>query len=712
MSIKSIREVLLIEDNPGDARLLQEMFREHGGGATKLTWIQAMGEAETHLATNDVDVILLDLGLPDVQGLDAVRRARAAAPLVALVVLTGLDDESAAAAALQEGAGDYLIKGEIETRGLMRSLRYAVERQTMQTVMNAISARAIATLNCIGDAVACTDMSGTITFLNLAAETLTGWSSFQAQGRPMAEVFQIVDGATRKYVLTPVGVGASWLAAIHLPSHAVLIRRDGFETAVEDSIAPIRDRDGLETGAVFVLRDATRTRAMTKEITYAAEHDFLTGLPNRIVLNHRISQAIAGALRNNDKLALLFLDIDGFKHINDSLGHAVGDRLLESIARRLILCVRASDTVSRQGGDEFIVLLGKMIDHEGALISSKRLLAAVAQPHSIDGHDLHVTASIGISVYPDDGLDAETLIKNADTAMYQAKAHGRHGYEFFKPAMNVRAVERQSIEEGLRRAIERREFVLHYQPKINLASGTISGMEALLRWQHPVRGLVQPAQFIPVAEDCGLIISIGAWVLQEACAQAKIWLDAGLPAAKMAVNVSGIEFQDLGFAKGIFKVLEESGLPSTALEVELTESVLMKSSEHAVSVLGALHARGVTLAIDDFGTGYSSLSYLRRFPIDVLKIDQSFIRQISRDGDDTAIVTAVIGLAKNLKLSVVAEGVETQEELDFLRAQRCDEVQGYYFSKAVPAPVFEQLLRSGIAPPEPHIADKKFAYGD
>jgi diguanylate cyclase (GGDEF)-like protein/PAS domain S-box-containing protein len=712
MSINSIRDVLLIEDNPGDARLLQEMFRDHGGAATRLTWIQAMGEAEAHLAANEVDAILLDLGLPDVQGLDAVRRARAAAPLVALVVLTGLDDESAAAAALQEGAGDYLIKGEIETRSLMRSLRYAIERQTMQTVMNAISARAIATLNCIGDAVACTDMSGTVTFLNLAAETMTGWSSRQAQGRPMADVFQILDGTTRMSVLSPVDVGARWLATIHLPSHAVLIRRDGFETAVEDSIAPIRDRNGLETGAVFVLRDATRTRAMTKEITYAAEHDFLTGLPNRIVLNGRISQAIAAGLRNNTKAALLFLDIDGFKHINDSLGHAVGDKLLQSIAKRLVLCVRGSDTISRQGGDEFVVLLGKMNERAGAVTSSKRLLAAVAQPHSIDGHDLHVTASIGISVYPDDGLDAETLIKNADTAMYQAKASGRQGYQFFKPAMNVRAVERQSIEEGLRRAVERGEFVLHYQPKVNLASGAISGMEALLRWQHPVRGLIAPAQFIPVAEDCGLILSIGAWVLREACAQAKTWLDAGLPAAKMAVNVSGIEFQDSGFANRIFRILEESGLPSAALEVELTESVLMKSSEHAVEILGALHERGVTLAIDDFGTGYSSLSYLRRFPIDVLKIDQSFIRQISRDGDDSAIVTAVIGLAKNLKLSVVAEGVETVEELDFLRAQRCDEVQGYYFSQPVPAPVFEQLLRSGIVPAETEMDKKTFAYGD
>jgi EAL domain-containing protein (putative c-di-GMP-specific phosphodiesterase class I) len=345
-------------------------------------------------------------------------------------------------------------------------------------------------------------------------------------------------------------------------------------------------------------------------------------------------------------------------------------------------------------------------------MSAKRLLAAVAEPHFIDGHDLQVTTSIGISVYPDDGLDAETLIKNADTAMYQAKANGRQGYQFFKPAMNVRAVERQSIEESLRRAVERQEFILHYQPKINVATGAITGVEALLRWQHPVRGLVPPAQFIPVAEDCGLILSIGDWVLREACAQAKTWADAGLPPVKIAVNVSGVEFQDISFSNRLFKILEESGLPAGALEVELTESVLMKRSEHAIAVLGALHEHGVTLAIDDFGTGYSSLSYLRRFPIDVLKIDQSFIRQISRGGDESVIVTAVIGLAKNLKLSVVAEGVETLEELEFLRAQGCDEVQGYYFSRPVPAASFEALLSSGIVPQETVTLKKRFANGD
>jgi EAL domain-containing protein (putative c-di-GMP-specific phosphodiesterase class I) len=332
------------------------------------------------------------------------------------------------------------------------------------------------------------------------------------------------------------------------------------------------------------------------------------------------------------------------------------------------------------------------------VISATRLLAAVARPHSIAGHDLHVTASIGVSVYPDDGLDAETLIKNADTAMYQAKENGKQNFQYFKPAMNIRAVERQSIEENLRRALERGEFALHYQPKIDLLTGVISGVEALIRWTHPARGELSPAQFIPIAEDSGLILAIGAWVLREACTQARAWQDAGLPAARMAVNVSSMEFRDENFLKNLSDILSETGLAPGLLELELTESVLMKRAETAISILGALREQGVSIAIDDFGTGYSSLSYLRRFPIDVLKIDQSFVRQISNGGGDTAIVAAVIGMARSLRLRVVAEGVETLEELLFLQAQQCDEVQGYYFSRPVLPDVFGALLASGIQP--------------
>jgi diguanylate cyclase (GGDEF)-like protein len=463
-------------------------------------------------------------------------------------------------------------------------------------------------------------------------------------------------------------------------------------------------------------------RATTVRVAYAAEHDLLTGLPNRMLLNDRIDRAIALARRHDKTVAVLVLDLDGFKHINDSLGHAIGDKLLQAIAERLVACVRGSDTVSRQGGDEFVVLLSEVeqsadvavaaariaravsephaIDqnelHVHAAIAAGQMLQAVAEPHSIDRHELHVTACIGVSVYPDDGRDAATLIQNADTAMYQAKESGRQSYRFFEPDMNVRAVERQSIEEDLRRALERHEFLLHYQPIIDLRTGAITGAEALIRWMHPTRGLVSPLQFIPVAEDCGLIVPIGNWVLREACAQARAWADAGLPPITMAVNASAIELRREAFPENLFATLHETGLEPASLVLEVTESVLMKHAEAAASILRALREKGVKVAIDDFGTGYSSLGYLRKFPLDTLKIDQSFVRQIGTPGEDTAIVTAVIGMAQGLKLRVVAEGVETLEELEFLQARGCDAAQGYYFSRPMPPDQFETLLRTGI----------------
>jgi diguanylate cyclase (GGDEF)-like protein len=569
----STKTLLLIEDNLGDARLLREMLNGQTSFNTQLTQLESMMAAEAHLAKRAVDIILLDLGLPDAQGLEAIRRTHAAAPGIPLVVLTGLDDESLAVQALQLGAQDYLIKGQIETRGLLRALRYAVERKTMES------------------------------------------------------------------------------AAL----------------------------------------------AMARQMAHSAEHDFLTGLPNRMLLNDRIGQAIALARRHTRKVAVLFLDLDGFKHINDSLGHPVGDKLLQSVAKRLVACIRGSDSVSRQGGDEFVVLLLDLEHAEDAAVTARRMLEAVALPHSVDHHDLHVTASIGVSVYPDDGLDADTLIKNADTAMYQAKENGRRSFQFFKPAMNVRAVERQFIEEGLRRALERGELALYYQPKVNLTTGAIAGVEALLRWTHPTRGPIAPTQFIPVAEECGLIVPIGRWVLREACTQAWTWIKAALPVTTMSVNVSAMEFRDKNFLDGVFAILLETGFDPSLLQLELTESVLMKSVESTASILQNLRKRGVQVAIDDFGTGYSSLSYLRKFPVDALKIDQSFVRQISTPGDDTTIVKAVIGMARSLRLRVIAEGVETLEEVAFLRAYRCEEAQGYYFSRPVPAEQFAMLLRNGVA---------------
>ena len=806
--------------------MLRRMFDKENPGCFEFTHLSRMSDAILHLQNGGVDIVLLDMGLPDAQGLETVRRAHAAAPQVPLIVLTGLDDEEQIVEAIKEGAQDYIVKGHIENRALPRALRHAIGRKAMEVDLLAeknraelqaaalkatanavvitdpagtviwinsafeqltgyaseeivgkstrvlksgqnspaiyqdmwrtilegriwrgelinrrkdgslydeemtitpvqdeagkitqyiaikldISARKIAeeilflekeraqvTLNSIGDAVVCTDIAGHVSFLNLIAEKMTGWTREEAYGRPLAEVLRILDTTTREVIPNPMKMEGGQLLSMHLPPNCVLIRRDGFEIPIEDSVAPIHDREGMATGAVIVFRDVSATRAMAEQMAHSAQHDYLTGLPNRMLLNDRVGQAIASAPRNSRKVAVLFLDLDGFKHINDSLGHSIGDKVLQSVAKRLVKCVRAADTVSRQGGDEFVILLVDLEKAEDAAITARRVLKAVAETHSIGLLDLHVTTSIGVSVYPDDGLDADTLIKNADLAMYQAKENARQNYQFFKPAMNVRAVERQAIEESLRGAVARHEFALHYQPKINLTTGQITGAEALVRWTHPVRGPVPPAQFIPVAEDCGLILPIGNWVLREACRQARAWLDAGLPPTSMAVNISAMEFRNEAFLEGVFTILKETGFDAQYLELELTETALMRHVESTETILRELRARGVQLAVDDFGTGYSSFSYLRRFPIDALKIDQSFIRQITTTPDEKAIVAAVITMCRSLKMRVIAEGVETHEEMAFLQAHHCDEAQGYYFGRPMPPQDFAKLLESGIS---------------
>jgi diguanylate cyclase (GGDEF)-like protein len=673
------------------------MLNEQESHRIELTHVESMVDAEGRLAEGTTDIILLDLGLPDAQGLEAVRRAHLAAPRMPLVVLTGIDDESLAARALKEGAEDYLIKGQIEPRSLLRALRYAIERKMMEEALFTEKEQAQVTLNSIGDAVISSDISGKITFLNLAAETMTGWRWTEAAGRPVTDVFLTISAFTGNTAPNPMTLATEVNYTVSLPANSLLVGRTDTRTPIEGSVSPIYGREGRASGSVVVFRDVSAAREMAVQMTHSFEHDFLTGLPNRLLLNDRISQAISLAPRHHKQVAVLFLDIDGFKHINDSLGHPIGDKLLQSIALRLVECVRGSDTVSRQGGDEFVVLLSEAEQWEDAAIVAKRMLDSVAEPHSIDEHDLHVTTSIGVSVFPDDGRDAETLIKNADTAMYQAKENGRQSFQFFKPAMNVRAVERQSIEESLRRALERNEFVLNYQPKIDLGTGVITGAEALIRWMHPNRGVVSPTQFIPVAEDCGLIRPIGEWVLREACLQARAWVDDGLPVSTMAVNVSAMELRDISYLEVLFSVLRETGMDPKGLELELTESVLMKHAESAAVILQTLREQGVQVAIDDFGTGYSSLSYLRKFPIDALKIDQSFVSRVTEAGDDTSIVTAVISMAQSLRLRVVAEGVETLEQLEFLQAHACDEAQGFYFSRPLPAPEFGAMLRSGIS---------------
>jgi diguanylate cyclase (GGDEF)-like protein/PAS domain S-box-containing protein len=819
--------VLLVEDDPADARLIQDALAGTGNSLFRVEWVTRLSDALKRLGSEKFEVILLDLSLPDSKGLEAFDQVFQAAPDSLILVLSGLTDEETARQAMERGAHDYFSKGHVDAHWLPRALRYVMERKTARGALqsseerframsdasplgifvsdaegsciytnaayHAISGlkleetlgtnwsmaihpedrervlaewrvaardqapfqtefrflqkderivwtrvnsaamldgkkwfglvqtvediterkaaeftvrvaeenlfmekeRAQVTLNSIGDAVLTTDTLGNVTYLNLVAEAMTGWAHDEALGRPITEVFHIVDGTTRLAAANPMLRAIGENMAVGLATNSVLIRRDGSESAIEDSAAPIHNRDGQVTGAVIVFHDVSESRAMALEMAHLAQHDFLTGLPNRLLLTERFSHAIGLAQRHKKQVGLLFLDLDNFKHINDSLGHAVGDLLLQSVANRLVECVRTTDTVCRQGGDEFVILLAEIGQPQDAAHVAETLRAALDMPHLIDGHELHISLSIGISVYPDDGTHVDTLMQNADTAMYHAKASGRNNYQFFRADMNTRAVRRLFVESSLRRALKRGEFLLHYQPKIDLASGAMTGAEALLRWQDPDLGLVMPAQFVPIAEDNGLIVPVGRWVLREACRQIQAWLDAGLPAVPVSVNISAAEFRHEGFLEGVAQILKETGLAPHYLELELTESILMHDVESSASVLEALKAMGVQLAIDDFGTGYSSLSYLKRFPIDTLKIDQSFVRDIATDADDATIVAAVIGMGRNLKQRVIAEGVETQEQLEFLQARHCDEGQGFHFSHPVSAGDFARLLDTG-----------------
>ena len=698
--------ILLIEENPTDAEIIREaMSRSLDEPSFKVQWVRGCDEALEHLTPkhpqqrSKTAAILINISFPDAQGNATLDRLFAAAPEIPILVIAGSQDEAVAKLAIQRGAQDYLLKERIDSYLLPKMVISMIERAANAEALFDEKERAEVTLNSIGDAVMSTDVWNEVTYLNAVAESLTGWTRESAKGHQLEEVLNIVDATTRQRILNPMAVAIRENKTVALTPNCMLIRRDGHEAAIEDSTAPIHDRRGRVTGAVMVFHDVSTARALSLKMSYLAHHDSLTDLPNRILLNDRLTQAITLAYRHQQKLAVLFIDVDRFKHINDSLGHAVGDRLLQAVAQRLFECVRTSDTVSRQGGDEFVVLLTEIKHARDAAVIADKIILSLSAPYAIDQHELHLTASIGIVTYPDDGMNAETLMKNADFAMYQAKDAGRNNYQFFKTEMNVRAIERLSLENALRHALERHEFTLYYQPKINLLSGAITGVEALIRWQHPVRGLVSPAQFIPVAEECGFIVPIGRWVLREACEQIRRWQRDGFPILRIAVNISPVELRATDFVAKVRDILAETGLDPHCLEFELTETSLMQDSRTTVEVLRELKEIGVLLALDDFGTGYSSLSYVKRFPIDTLKIDQSFVRDLATDADDASIVSAVISMGKSLHMRVVAEGVETRDQLEFLREHSCPFAQGYFFSPPVIAEELGQLLARGAALP-------------
>ena len=689
--------LLIAADADEAARVLGEL-----GSVTEesfeVQWVTELSRGIERLRDGGVSAAVLDLNLSDSQGLETFNQLFGVAPDLPILILSEAGTEEIARQAVHLGAYDYLINEQADGYRLRRTVRTMIDRHALEAV-RVENELATTTLNLIGEGILRTDADGNVTYLNRFAEKMTGWSRAEARGRPFADVLRLIDnisGASLDDALAIALQADKTASGMTSSINCTLVRRDGEEFGIESRVAIIHDQEGNAVGAVVAFRDVSAARVASLEMSRVAQHDVLTNLPNRALFNDRLSQAISLAERQSKQLAVLFVDLDQFKRINDSLGHSVGDRLLRSVARRLVACVRRTDTVSRLGGDEFLILLSQIEHSEDAAITARKILRAVAAPHVIDSKSLDVNVSIGGSTYPADAQNAETLVSYADVAMYEAKQQGRNSYQFFRTDMRARMATRVALERDLRCALGRNEFTLHYQPMVNFQTGQCTGMEALLRWQHPERGLLSAATFVPIAEECGLIVAIGQWVLLEACRQARAWSDLGLKVVPVAVNVSAVEFRARDFLSGIRAVLIATGLDPQDLELELTEGVLMQDAESAVVTLLALKAMGVKLAVDDFGTGFSSFTYLRRFPVDTLKVDKSFIHEITEDSDGTTIVNAMINIGKSLRQRVVAEGVETRSQLDFLQRQGCDEGQGYYFSHPVTAEQVEKMFNTGV----------------
>jgi diguanylate cyclase (GGDEF)-like protein/PAS domain S-box-containing protein len=688
--------VLLIEGRADDAAKILNDLHSPTEKLFQVEWATELSSGIERLRKGGVGAVVLDLTLPDSDGIETFDKLFRAVPDVPILVLSEPDSEAIARQAVRRGARDYLLKNQVDGYRLRQALQRMLDRQTADAI-SLENVTANLTLDSIGEAVLRTDLTGNVMYLNRVAEKMTGWNREEALGRPVVEVLQLIDGVSRVAISDVMKIGIQEDASARVAPcciSCVLVRRDGFELGIENTVELIHNEQGDVIGAVVAFHDVSAAHSKSLEMSHLAHHDVLTGLPNRTLFNDRLRQAIVMAERQGKQLAVMFVDLDHFKKINDSLGHAVGDKLLLSVARRLVACLRRADTVSRRGGDEFVILLSQVEHAEDVAISARKILRTLASPHIIDNKSLDINASIGGSTYPNDGQDAESLMDKADAAMYEAKQHGRNNYQCYRLDMQARLTERISLEGDLRYALGRNEFLLHYQPKFNLLTGQITGVEALIRWQHPQRGLVPPADFIPIAEECGLIVPIGRWVLLEACRQAKEWRDLGLGVVPIAVNVASAEFGDKDFLSGVRAVLIATGVEPQNLELELTESVLMQDAETAVRTLGALKAMGVQLAIDDFGTGYSSFTYLRRFPVDALKLDQSFVQDITADPGDATIVSAMISLGMSLKQRVVAEGVETHAQLKFLQSHECGEGRGYYFSRPIVAEQVAKLFNT------------------
>ncbi len=691
--------ILHLEDNQRDAELVEALLHSNDIDCT-ITWVESESAFTTALGKGDIHLIISDYALPDFNGLAALKIATQTSPETPFILFSGTLGEEAAIDCLRNGAIDYVLKHRCKRLipAVRRALSDAQQRHQRQLAEDALRLRNCAIEASVNAIIITNNISPhrPIEYVNPAFERMTGYTAAEAIGHNC----RFLQGENPD--LSEVE-GIRAIIREQREGRVIIknYRKDGSLFWNDLHLAPVRNLDGCITHFIGILNDITEIKLYQEQLEHQAKYDPLTNLPNRSLMYDRLEQAMIYAQSHQRWVGVAFIDLDHFKLINDGIGHYVGDQVLTTVAKRLKTTVRAIDTVARLGGDEFVVVLYDLAqgDTDDTIVNFlQRLLDVVRQPAMIADQEFNLTCSIGFSLYPQDGRDAETLLRNADTAMYRAKEQGRDNFQFYTPAMRERLSERLILESSLRQALTRQEFVLHYQPQVDLRSGRIVGAEALIRWQHPTLGLVSPLRFIPVAEDTGLIVPIGEWVIRTACAQNKAWQVAGLPPITVAVNVSARQFRQKGLAAFVTQVLEDTQLEACYLELELTESLIMQNAEETIITLQNLKALGVRLAIDDFGTGYSSLAYLKRFPVDRLKVDQSFVREISSNTDDAVIVRAVISLGHSLNIDVIAEGVESRVQLEFLQTHDCNEVQGYYFGKpTMPEQFVETLTKSGGA---------------
>ncbi|MGZ5025852.1 MAG: putative bifunctional diguanylate cyclase/phosphodiesterase [Methylobacter sp.] len=692
--------ILLIEDHKPDAVLLRELLSESARQAFYLTHAESLENGLTCLKQQHFDVALLDLSLPDAFGQEAFWRLHQHAPNLPIIVLTGFDDEDLAITLAQAGAQDYLVKSDLNSGILHRSLHYAIERKRVEEKLRLAATVFENTL----EGILITDAKTNIISVNQALCSITGYSAEEIIGNtPNIIKSERHSHAFFRQLWDILNKAGQWRGEIWNR------RKNGeiFPTWVNISAVPNRAVSAMASGItplpesilsnnishyVAVFTEITELKLSEERLNYLAHHDPLTGLPNRLLFHDRLERAVLQAQRNKCMVAVMFLDLDRFKAINDTLGHVIGDELLVAVAERLKRCAREIDTIARLGGDEFAVIITQITQEEDVGQIAKKIIQTLSSVYSVGGYEVFITASIGINLYPGIDNDRSKLLENADVAMYHAKQYGRNNYKFYSADMNAVAFERLMLETNLRRALERQEFRLYYQPQIDMQSGVVNGVEALIRWQHPDLGLVSPIEFIPLLEETGLIIPVGEWVIRTACGQIREWLDAGFPPLTMAVNLSARQFRQPNLVEMIEQMLLEFTIPPELLELELTESVLMDNMEETVETLRKLKLLGLKIAIDDFGTGVSSLGYLKHFPIDTLKISHDFVLNLPADSADASIASAVIGLARNMQLSSVAEGVENQGQMDFLRGQDCERIQGFLFSRPIPSDQMTTLL--------------------